>query len=728
MMTCRPADLLAASPVPASGEIQTAIAKAQKYLLSLIGPDGMCDTEYGEKEIHHGGRTALVVYALVETGVSPTSQPLAKAVEWLARLQPKGTYATSLRAMALASVNYPAYLPLLQQDVRWLVSEVADSDVAAYDYTGKATTRFDNSNSQMAALAVYAGMQRGVQVPREYWQKVEKHWTQQQQDDGGWSYRRTPKDQGQSYGSMTAAGLATMFMCYQILHGEEYIGCDHNAAYEPAEKSLAWLDKNYASGVNPGHYTQYYHYWLYSVDRVARAGGLKYFGGHNWFNEGAEELLETQTPKGYWMTDPLVNTSMSLLFLGRGRRPVAIGKLRYGGLWNSRPRDAANFAQWVGENLERPVSWQVVDLQAPLEDWHESPILYLSGAGRVEFTEEQLVKLRTFCLQGGLLLSEAACNDYDFTASMQQALRKMFPEWRLIRLDSEGAINSVQFPNRIRGLLGVSNGIRVLAIHCPQQMSLALEMGPREEYLPVFRLMGNIFLSATDKGTLRWRGDPGWPSSAKAKTDREIRIARLKHDGTYDPEPMAWQRLAILMAQRDRIQLTLSPPMDIEKLDARQWSLASFSGASSFTLSEKQKAALRKYFQDGGTIIADAAGASSDFNDAVQKQLIPLVASPDLARLPQRLLLEGPEPLKTINYRRDFALKLGVDKHLGRMVAVSSGRRIVLVHSPDDVTTALLGLRWYGIKGYDPDTVPQMMTNLLSNLCPAQPSTSPSLP
>ena len=212
---------------------------------------------------------------------------------------------------------------------------------------------------------------------------------------------------------------------------------------------------------------------------------------------------------------------------------------------------------------------------------------------------------------------------------------------------------------KIKDLLGVSNGIRLLAVHSPRELSGALQLGPDKQNLPCFELLGNVYLQSTDKGMLRPRGTTIWPQVQKLKPKAELHLARLKYGGAYDPEPLAWSRLGILLANRHRVRLTVSEPMAIAKLNAVDWPLAAMTGTRAFELSDDERESLRKYLTAGGTLIVDAAGGSREFPGSAESQILTLLPDGVRGALAASVVMEGPEPIERIRYRRDYSLALG---------------------------------------------------------------------
>ncbi len=702
--------------------VERAAAAAIRYLISQIGPDGRCKTEFDEQSVHYGGKTALCAYALLAAGVDREREPLRSSIEWLVKAKLRGTYAVAMRACALALLRGKKPHPQLLKDAAWLQSASRDG---SYTYTSQAegpTGRYDNSNSQIAVLGVAAAAQRGVEVPREYWRRVERHWKSQQQVDGGWGYTmRGGLRKTRTYGSMTAAGLATMYVCFDILHRDRYIR-PTAPPYKPIADGLKWMDEHYAADHNPRKGVNYYYYWLFCLARAGLASGHKHFASHDWYAECLSEVLERQNSDGSWANGGrAAQTAFALLFLSQGNRPVLINKLRYKGKWNVRPRDMAGFARYIDYTFERPVSWQAVDLRSAVRQWHDAPILYISGAGRLQLTDEQIAKLRTFATQGGLIVSEAAGNSGSFTLDMHETYKRMFPSLRLRRLPENHPVYTCYFaPKSVTGLWGVSNGVRLLAVHAPRELSLGLQSGPTRAHRGVFELLANIYILSTDKGTLRPRGSSPWPKPKRFTPKATIRVARIKYAGNYDPEPMAWRRLAVIVGNRYSVKLEVTPPMSMTDLDAAEHPVAAMTGTDEFELTALEAAALKEYLSAGGTLIIDAAGGSKAFADAVAKQIVPLVPGGRRGTLASKIAYGGPTKIDRVYYRRQFAMVLGGAKkdHRLRCVLVAGDRltgreRAAVIYSREDLTTGLLGYPSYAIRGYRPDSAVAIMTNLL---------------
>jgi hypothetical protein len=714
---------LSASQTVDPDQVSATLDHGIRYLLSNIDESGLVKDEYPADSPRYGGETALTAYALLTAQVNPQTPALERSLQWLLKARLRGTYARSMRLFALSEWNSPLALPVMESDARFLL-ETAQRGA----YGEMPGDPVETSSSSIAVQALWAASQRGAAIPPEYWKQAERYWLDQQQSDGGWGFRKlSPPQETQTYGSATAGGLAAMFVLFDTLHRNQFNRPGNNPEVKPIENALQWMAENFSAEGNPRRGRNWWYYWLYTLGRVGTTGGYKYFGSHNWYDASAFELLRHQQADGSWgLRNKTSNTAFAVLFLARGRSPILLSKLKYPGRWNARPRDAAHLAEWISWNFERPVSWQVLDIENT-EDWYDAPILYISGSGPVEFTDEQIRRLREYALRGGLIVSEAAGINSDFTLDLQKIYGKMFPEYPLTRLAGDDPIYTLSFKSPPAGLGVIRNDLRPLVVHSPRDFSLALQLGDNRENRPWFERLANLYLMATDKGQLHPRGVSYWPKAQPFTPVATVRIAPLLLPGLTLPEPMAWDRLKIYLGNRHRIRLDIDPPVELANLSAKENPMVVLSGTQAFMLGEADKETLRRYFRLGGKLVVDSAGGDKDFDESVYRQILDLPPQALYGPIAsQHPIYRYPETIDQVQYRRDFALTLGTARHDSRLRGIVSGDHLAIVYSPDDLTAGLVGYAQYGLRGYTPETAISLMTNILCHFAgiTAEPSSS----
>ena len=292
----------------------------------------------------------------------------------------------------------------------------------------------DNSNSQYGLLGVWAAArdEKIEDIPQTYWQLVLTHWLNGQFEDGGWGYSANTGSRrsqvGAATGTMTCAGIASVLVCEDNLNSDDYLHCKagQSAGAKSAQAGLDWLEKNFEKTTGAGWVGSGLGYYYYGVERVGLASGMKCFGSIDWYNTLCTKVLATQGEDGAWSgarasrpqrpvrpggaEDPepepnpkslsgqaVVETAYHLLFLIRGHAPVLFNKLQFSSLegprtvdsdWNCRPRDLSHLCAWLGRNFEQTFNWQVVNFKTPVSQWHDAPILYISGSRNPDFTPE----------------------------------------------------------------------------------------------------------------------------------------------------------------------------------------------------------------------------------------------------------------------------------------------------------------------------------------------------
>jgi hypothetical protein len=692
------------------------------------------------------GQTACVAYALLCAGVSPNDPHVASAIDFLSKTETHGTYALGVRCLLWSALNLDTKLrAVARRDLQFLIAGMrAKGDGRGlYFYlppTLANPAEYDHSASQFAALGVWALAREGFEVPLEYWRLTDSAWRAHQYPTGAWSYVfNFPGEPGKQTASMTAAGVATLFITQESLrNGTE---CRGNPQDPNIAKGLDWLAANYDAVYDPGREAwqslgvKAETYGLFAISRIGAASGLRLFGNVDWFQRGADYLLRAQQPDGTWpgTRSPIDGTALGVLFLCYGRAPIVVNKLEYsidsGGKsvearWNQRPQDVFNFVSWAGHQLESRFNWQIVNLQGTAESLHEAPILYIAGDQSLSFSQADKDKLRLFVQQGGTIVGNGDCDSTPFVKSFQQLGTELFPSYTFRELPpTHPLMSGEQFPAtkwaRRARLLGLSNGIRELMLLPQWDASRAFQGNNTNTRGEAYQLMDDIALYAVDKTGFAYRQKNPLPqASATAPIGKPVTLARLQYDGNWDPEPYGWQRLAILLHNQAGIALTVTP-VKLGDGTLSQYKLAHLTGTAAFSLSPAQRQELKQFIDAGGTLIIDAAGGAGPFSGSAEREIQAIFGDSASKALNHPLPADAPPynlagmKIDNVTYRNFARRSVVGNLKQPRIRGIEQGGRIALFYSPDDLTEGLVGQPVDGVIGYVPDVATEIMRNII---------------
>jgi hypothetical protein len=721
-------------------QIGRSIQRAVDFLLTQFQGNRLRVTK-DRDDNYYTGLNALCVYALLQAGQTIDDERLGDRgklmkgmIDELKRMPMKGghtTYARSIRANTLALLNRVEDRATLRDDFAWLVKNHADGAYTYGEPSEGPIHIYDNSNSQYGLLGVWAGAEAGLEVPNSYWAAVRKHWTTTQFESGEWGYNMGGRSGGGL--SMTAAGLASLFVTHDQLeaplHGAT-VG--HQPFSKALARGLAWIETDDNALKTGDIWTGYI---LYGIERVGLASGFKYFGRHDWYRVLAARLVEKQRKDGSWgrtgdlrtleqLLDPetpavsneeLYETAFSLLFLARGRHPILMNKLRFDGFWANRPRDVANLARFASAEMERPLNWQVVLLDKTWTDWTDAPILYLASHLAPKLGEVDVLKLRRFIDAGGLLFTQSDVGSPQFEAFIVELADKLFPGSTLQDLPPDHEIYNLNYQIDPKPPLKyIGNGARVLMLHSPEDISKHWQLRADRVQRNVFQFGTNLFLYATGKRDLRNRLASTYLPEPEWNGQYTVGLARLMYAGAWDPEPMAFERFARYFEYQTGYEMRVTA-IGVEELKVQSHPVAHMTGAAAMQLSEAQIDQLRRYVEDGGVLLIDACGGSSEFAAAALNAIGQAFPGKQLSPIsPNHPLLaggaDGMDVLTKPELRSYTEQKLG--RSAARLDTLSVGRGRVLF-SNLDLTSGLLGTNTWGILGYHPDYAQKLLKNTL---------------
>ncbi len=254
----------------------------------------------------------------------------------------------------------------------------------AWSYPLNRPMTADHSNTQYAVLGLRAAATLGYPPPPELWKGVLYHFLDMQETKGpkvkrkvlslkkirekgktrtshrvrteahitdtarGWGYpggnMPDPNGgQGGTTGSMTTVGIACIAIAWYELQlmargdAKRRLRRDPKLAQALAKGGLArmvetakldgfaWLSHHWSVTENP-QLGQWHYYYLYGMERAGVLGGMPTIGGHDWYREGGDLLLNAQAAGGSWDSgkrDGIIpSTCFALLFLKRATVPL----------------------------------------------------------------------------------------------------------------------------------------------------------------------------------------------------------------------------------------------------------------------------------------------------------------------------------------------------------------------------------------------------------------------
>jgi len=733
-----------------SERVQRAIREGISYLKAQQRPDG----SWPNPNVHHQhtvGPTSLVVHALLMAGESPGSPHVVSALKFLENFSPEeidGSYSVGLQTMVFAEVDPDRYRIRIAANVDWLErAQIKEGDnnpgwPGSWAHTSDKTRRGDNSSTQFALLGLNAAALAGVPVKPEIWRLSWDFLSRSQRSDGGWSYYPNVEN-SKSTASMTCAGISglvitgqRLFHDQEVLEGEVIRGCGSGAMVDRSLlRGLNWITARFTVSGNPGSflYRQWKHYYLYGMERVGRFTGQRYLGGHDWYREGAQELVATQhLLHGYWVgvaveRQEIIATSLALLFLATGRAPVLINKLRHGpdNDWNNDAHDVRNLVAMVSNDWKHLLTWQVVDpTSATVEEMLQAPIAYFNGHEAPVFSDEAKATLRSFIEQGGIILAEACCGDERFDRGFRALVQEIFPEpeFPLHPLDEGHPIwrSHHLLSPEVHPLWGIEYGCRTVLIYSPADLSCFWNQMDAKPSHPRVIKAQRIGLNIVDYATGR---EPP-PDKLVVREVRDFRlespkrgalhIAKLRHAGDWNVAPRAIPSLTNALQKILGVEVVINhKELLANDPNLAHYPLIYFHGRSAFSFINEDIQSLRRHFSPGGgSLFADAACGSSAFDTSFRSFMATLFPESPLVPIPR----EDPLYSKQVGYdlsNVQYTQGAGGGRGYPELEGVKVEGHWAVIYSKYDIGCALERATGIGCKGYQHESALKIAINIV---------------
>ena len=724
-------------------QVREAIDRGVVYLKDQQRRAGPPWPDYGR---FPGGVTSLCTLALLNCGAEPDDPHTRRALEYLRGQRLNTTYAVALQTMVFCKSGSKLDRPKISENVRWLEGKQYKEGPkkGAWNYGGWGNG--DNSNSQFALLALHEAERAGVKVSGSTWRLAKNYWEDAQNPDGSWGYYKKVSGTG----SMTCAGIASLVIAADMVQqsnakaeGDRVRCClQPDADDDCIRQGLQWLGSHFSTGSNPGGGSAWMHYYLYGVERVGRLTTRRFIGGHDWYREGSDWLVRRQIRlSGYWKGtgtgegNPLIDTSLALLFLSKGRRPVLMAKLEHGSGsdWNRHRNDVNNLTRFVEPRWKLDLTWQVINVQAAkVDDLLQSPVIYFCGNSNPlpnGVAQQQLLarKLRDYLDRGGFLFAEAYCAGTDFDRGFRQLIKQVFPEpeYRLHLLDPEHPIWHAEekvAPEHLRPLWGIEFGCRTSVVYAPADpparprpsLSCLWELsrggrgeeptGAVQQQIDAALAIGiNVLAYATNrelKGKEEFLTAPTGGQTDDPVDRARLSVAKLRHPGGCDAAPRALVNLMETAGRDLKIRVDARPNL-INITDQALFNhyLVFMHGRHQFRLTDGERQQLKTYIDRGGVLFADSICASQAFTKSFRREMSAIFGDgrlePIPANDPMLTPVYGGFDLKTVTRRdpqrrgADGPLKATSRREPPKLEGIKLDDRWAVVFSQYDLSCAL---------------------------------------
>jgi hypothetical protein len=613
------------------------------------------------------GYAAMGVMALLNAGVPANDPVVANAINDIVRNAPvatgssnsyMGAYVAGVVNMLLEMLHDPQHDKLAAQMTARLRA-LQEGDGGWGDF----------SRTQFALMGLKAAEDMGVKVHAQAYQDALRYLKSGQLRDGSFGYK--PGGGGNAgYGSMTAAGITSLFIVNeQAMKNSRICGQQPNDA--ALRLALDWLDGNFTVRGNPRN-GGYHSYYLYALERIGVLLSQKHIGKHDWYREGAAYLVAQQKPGGAWGPERL-STEFALLFLGKGRAPIVIQKLRHEGEWNSDPYDVKDVARQASRELGMPMTTQVIDGASTTEDLLAAPILYLQGHSKFTFAPQFRTAIKAYIDQGGFVVASACCGKEGFDAAFRTEMKLMFPDAAFEKVEPEHDIFSIRHkiadPKAFM-LEGLNTGCRTAVFYAPHDLCCAWGgcqgctdkdclAGEEAKKLGV-----NLIAYATGFTRLRNKLDEIAVVQVEKDANGEAKrgalvIGQVFHNGEWNPDPGSISNLTRTLKEQFGMKAEVAKRQVVLGADELgDYPILYITGHKKFHFEAAQIDALRKHLDQGGFLLADPCCGRGEFDLALRQLCKDLYPDNPLTAVPAgHSILQEPYLLDKVAYKKSVQVK-----------------------------------------------------------------------
>lgn len=325
--------------------------------------------------------------------------------------------------------------------------------------------------------------------------------------------------------------------------------------------------------------------------------------------------------------------------------------------WNATPNDVNNLLKSMKQQVDANFQMDVRTLRQVSADPEQNPVLYRSGHYHFSYSQSEREKLRQYLLSGGMIIYNTGLGSLPFYNSVVEELKLMFPEQPLQRISPDHPIfhsyydvDHVEYTKAVKeaGYRGdepwfdaIEINCRVVALVSRWCMAVGWQGDVKEEwqaYKPdsAVRLGVNIlnYASAMRAWAKNAAQSMKFVDKLESYSDT-VSIAQVVYDGVWKT------RHSGLSVMLQTFNARTGIPVKFGLKELRLTDPAIFNapviymtGHEHFDLSAEEKAALRRYLDNGGLLFGEACCGRKGFDASFREMIRSVLPDKPLVRIP----------------------------------------------------------------------------------------------
>jgi len=323
--------------------------------------------------------------------------------------------------------------------------------------------------------------------------------------------------------------------------------------------------------------------------------------------------------------------------------------------WMTDPADVQSLLAWTNDKLGINYRAIEADFEHFSYDPRELPALLFAGHNKFELNADIRQKLARYVMDGGTILADACCGWNEFIESFRREIELIFPARPLRKLSRDDPIYASYHKlgnltyKKADGstfvedpcLEGINFGCRAGVIFSPRDLTCGWDGHEHPRGLRVVidqaREVGaNLVTYVLGSFQLgRFLSTTKVYHEAGAPTRDDFVFAQIVHDGDWDPDPSGVHNLLKFAKDNSTLEVKFKREnIRLKDPKTATYPLLYITGHYEFAWSPEETAALQRYLQAGGLLLADSCCGRMAFDIAFRREMAKVLPDKHLDKLP----------------------------------------------------------------------------------------------